>query len=441
MSGRKLFTAIAMASILSLGFTGSLATAASISELNKQKENIEGKKSEIQSEINEASKKLDELEKKQAGLKSEMEEIDLEIQDAEAKINETNDKIKETNKEIKMLQGEIQTIEERIEKRNELLKDRARALQANGKINYLDVILGAQSFTDLISRISAVSTILEADKSIIEEQKEDLKLLEESKEKLEKDKKKIEALKTELELTKKALKKKKKEKDKIYKKLKEEQNQVEEYFMDLHEQQKVYAGQEAAIKKAIELEKQRQKEAAKQKQSTGKATTFSAGAPSKSSNSGGSGSSSSSSPRSGQSAAPAVKSSGGMFIRPTSGPVTSEFGPRWGSHHYGIDIGGAHGDPVYAAADGVVSNSYYSSSYGNVIFITHYINGRTYQTVYAHLASRAVSTGATVKKGQYIGAKGTTGQSTGVHLHFEIHQGKWNGEKSNAVNPRNYISF
>ena len=399
MSGRKLFTAIAMASILSLGFTGSLATAASISELNKQKENIEGKKSEIQSEINEASKKLDELEKKQAGLKSEMEEIDLEIQDAEAKINETNDKIKETNKEIKMLQGEIQTIEERIEKRNELLKDRARALQANGKINYLDVILGAQSFTDLISRISAVSTILEADKSIIEEQKEDLKLLEESKEKLEKDKKKIEALKTELELTKKALKKKKKEKDKIYKKLKEEQNQVEEYFMDLHEQQKVYAGQEAAIKKAIELEKQRQKEAAK------------------------------------------LKSSGGMFIRPTSGPVTSEFGPRWGSHHYGIDIGGAHGDPVYAAADGVVSNSYYSSSYGNVIFITHYINGRTYQTVYAHLASRAVSTGATVKKGQYIGAKGTTGQSTGVHLHFEIHQGKWNGEKSNAVNPRNYISF
>ncbi|MGL4820246.1 MAG: M23 family metallopeptidase, partial [Bacilli bacterium] len=134
--------------------------------------------------------------------------------------------------------------------------------------------------------------------------------------------------------------------------------------------------------------------------------------------------------------------SSGLFQRPAVGPVTSEFGARWGTTHYGIDIGKRGPDvPIVAAADGVVIRSYYSSSYGNAVFINHYIDGRTYTTVYAHMESRAVSEGQTVSRGQFIGYMGNTGQSYGAHLHFEIHEGQWNGSKSNAVNPRKYINF
>ncbi|MDI5791069.1 M23 family metallopeptidase [Bacillus licheniformis] len=94
---------------------------------------------------------------------------------------------------------------------------------------------------------------------------------------------------------------------------------------------------------------------------------------------------------------------------------------------------------MYAAAAGTVYNAHYSSSYGNVVFITHNINGQTYQTVYAHMSSIKVQTGQRVEQGQVIGTMGNTGQSYGQHLHFEIHKGLWNNAKSNAVDPANYI--
>jgi murein DD-endopeptidase MepM/ murein hydrolase activator NlpD len=104
--------------------------------------------------------------------------------------------------------------------------------------------------------------------------------------------------------------------------------------------------------------------------------------------------------------------------------------------HYGVDIANsAAGVPIWAAADGVVIQSYYSSSYGNVVFIAHSVNGQTYTTVSAHMETRYVSSGAVVKKGQTIGIMGNTGDSSGKHLHFELHRGEWNGSKSNAINP------
>lgn len=423
MQGKKFLITVAVVLGLTTISSSTIAQAASLTELNKQKEQIQQKKSKVNTELDKTTDKLKDNKNKQFALQSEMQKLDTDIQNESAKIKSTNEQIEKKNKEIEELEKKIKEIEARIEKRDKLLKDRARALQANGSVNYLDVILGAQSFTDFISRISAVSTILEADKSIIEEQKRDYQLLNESKEKVEKQKEQIEVLKAELEKTKATLETKKAQKDKVLAQLKKEQDTIEEYYMDLQEQQNVYAGQEAALKKAIELEKQRQAEAAR---AAKKATASS---------------NSSSSKGSGGGSAPAALVTGGTFIRPTSGPVTSEFGHRWGRGHFGIDIGGSSGDAVYAAASGVVSNSYYSSSYGNVVFVTHYINGKTFETVYAHLSARNVSSGDVVKQGQRIGSKGTTGHSTGVHLHFEIHAGRWNAAKSNAVNPRSYVNF
>jgi murein DD-endopeptidase MepM/ murein hydrolase activator NlpD len=128
----------------------------------------------------------------------------------------------------------------------------------------------------------------------------------------------------------------------------------------------------------------------------------------------------------------------GTFTRPATGPLTSDYGPRSGGMHYGIDIGKrANVVPIVAAANGTVSKSYVSKSYGETIFIKHIVDGQQWETVYAHMisGSRRVKEGEQVKKGQVIGLMGSTGQSTGPHLHFEIHKGGWTQSKSNAVSP------
>jgi murein DD-endopeptidase MepM/ murein hydrolase activator NlpD len=131
----------------------------------------------------------------------------------------------------------------------------------------------------------------------------------------------------------------------------------------------------------------------------------------------------------------------GMFMRPCVGRITSGFGKRGSDFHYGVDIAASGLVPIVAAADGVVSRSYYSSTYGEVIMIRHSIGGKTYETVYAHLrrGSRKYQAGQRVKKGAVIGYMGSTGRSTGQHLHFEIHVGTWNVRKSNAVDPLKFI--
>ncbi|GAA3327723.1 hypothetical protein GCM10020331_068810 [Ectobacillus funiculus] len=145
-------------------------------------------------------------------------------------------------------------------------------------------------------------------------------------------------------------------------------------------------------------------------------------------------------PSAGASSQPSVAAvNQGGFIKPAAGAFTSGFGGRWGKLHAGVDIAASGTVPVVAAADGVVIRAYASSSYGNVVFISHRINGQTYTTVYAHLSSYSVGTGQTVKQGQQIGIMGNTGDSQGQHLHFELHVGEWNLAKSNAVNPVPYL--
>lgn len=138
-----------------------------------------------------------------------------------------------------------------------------------------------------------------------------------------------------------------------------------------------------------------------------------------------------------------------MFIWPTNTKrITSNFGYRIhpitgqrGKLHPGIDIAESGTHPVYAAANGTVTRSYRSATYGECIFILHNISYQTYETVYAHMktGSRKVKVGDKVKQGQTIGTMGNTGNSTGQHLHFEIHRGRWNLSKTNAVNPLNYL--
>lgn len=108
--------------------------------------------------------------------------------------------------------------------------------------------------------------------------------------------------------------------------------------------------------------------------------------------------------------------------------------------HWGVDYGNTPGhNEIKATASGTVTQARYMNGYGNVIMIVHNIGGKTYESVYAHLAAISVRVGNKVRQGQVIGIKGTTGVSSGIHLHFEIHSGRWNNKFTNARNPLWYI--
>jgi murein DD-endopeptidase MepM/ murein hydrolase activator NlpD len=136
-----------------------------------------------------------------------------------------------------------------------------------------------------------------------------------------------------------------------------------------------------------------------------------------------------------------AKDNGGIFMKPVNAPVSSPFGRRNGKMHPGIDYAKSGTVPISAAASGKVARSYRSSSYGECIIIHHVIKGKTYETLYAHMrsGSRKYHNGQTVKRGAVIGYMGSTGDSTGQHLHFEINIPVWNPSHSNAVNPAKYV--
>jgi murein DD-endopeptidase MepM/ murein hydrolase activator NlpD len=118
------------------------------------------------------------------------------------------------------------------------------------------------------------------------------------------------------------------------------------------------------------------------------------------------------------------------FVWPVSGPVTSPFGWRWGRMHEGIDIGASSGTPIHAAASGTVIYCGWMEGYGNLVVVDH---GNGLATAYAHQSAIAVTCGQGVAQGQVVGYVGSTGHSTGPHLHFEV---RVNGS---AVDPLGYL--
>jgi murein DD-endopeptidase MepM/ murein hydrolase activator NlpD len=122
--------------------------------------------------------------------------------------------------------------------------------------------------------------------------------------------------------------------------------------------------------------------------------------------------------------------SGSGFIWPLNGPVTSGYGPRWGSMHTGIDIDGYTGQPVVASKGGRVIQASYYGGYGNAVIIDH---GGGVATLYAHMSAFSVSGGQGVSQGEVVGSVGCTGSCTGDHLHFEV---RLNG---GPVDPMGYL--
>ena len=137
----------------------------------------------------------------------------------------------------------------------------------------------------------------------------------------------------------------------------------------------------------------------------------------------------------------------GTFIRPAAGRITQKWGPASGAngykYHNGVDIANSAGTPVTASDGGFVITSTNRGAYGNYIIIKHVINNKVWNTLYAHLSERKVKVGQFVKQGDLIGLMGSTGNSTGPHLHFSIHNGAYQYDSNgpaNSVDPLEYFS-
>ncbi|KIL49961.1 murein hydrolase activator EnvC family protein [Jeotgalibacillus soli] len=468
---KKSFWSLSIATALILGSVPALSGAVkaeSIDDLNSQKQEIQQEREQINSEIDTKNTRIDEIIVHQNEVTAQIKELDAEIEKTTAEIETVSGQIDETNAQIAKLQEEIEELKLKIAQRTELLEERARAIQlSGGSASYVDVLLGAQNFGDFIDRFSAVNTLVTADRKIMEEQRQDQESLEKKEQEVKDHLAGLEVQKEELDHLYANLDGQKSEKSTLMaeleaqqKELEVERSQLEEKDGELYEmeagiEQEILAEQErlAELARQRELERQaeeqRQREAAAAEAEAAAAEAEAAAAASQAStNSSSSSSSAASAPAAPapSTPAPAPAVSAGAWTTPAYGRTTSEFGYDVlnGSTriHYGIDVAAPVGTPIVAAASGYVqAKSGHNGGYGNMIMITHSINGRTYTTVYAHLSSIGVSNGSYVEKGQYIGGMGNTGYSFGSHLHFELHEGGWNGSKSNAVNPRKYISF
>ena len=377
---------------------GTVFATSNINQLNNKKE-------QNQDKIDETKEKKDEVTAEKNKTVQEVEKLDTQISDYETQIDELNTKIEELNNKIQESQEKLNKAQEDYTKQQELLNSRLVAIQEAGETSYLDFILSSNSLTDLISNYYLVTELTTNDTELLDK-------IQKAKIDLENSKNELNTSKASKQSVSIQLKTAKDEKNKQVAQLSEDEKKLQEQIDELNQANKSIDGQIKAAQAAI---KKAQEDAKRQQQSGGNS---------------GSGS--------GSSGSGSTTSSSG-FIKPVNSYITTGMYYSSGQYHGAVDFGaaGINGAPVYAVADGyVVTSTRLNGSYGNYIIIAHY-NGL--YTLYAHGqdGSRKVSAGQTVKKGQQIMNVGSTGNSTGPHLHFEVRTSP--GTYSNRVDPRNYL--
>ena len=348
-------------------------------KVERDKQYVLHQKEVTMEQINELAAQIDSLEE-------ELKLVDL-------RITETEDALVQAGQELEDAKA-------RIEERNELLDARIRLMYTNGFVSYLDVLLSATSFSDFLDRFDSLQSILSQDKAILEAHKADKTLIEEKKAHIEQELAGLQELYSKKEDYYNLLVDKEKEKEVMIlqynKQIAELEQRAEELEEISEEQEKQLMELARKEKAAIEAEKKKKN---------------------------------------------AVYYTGGKLGMPIKDYkyISSNFGPRThpvtgqkGKQHNGIDFAAPSGTAIYAAESGTVIVAQKMSGYGNTVIIDH---GNGLWTLYAHIRKGGikVKAGEVVKKGQKIAEVGSTGVSTGPHLHFEVRLNE------NPVDPDKYL--
>lgn len=428
--------------------------ARTIAEIQEQRKANSDKIAELEYQINSLAEDKANEQAYQNTLNEQITIIKENIELLNAELKSIGDDIETTETNIKTLDENIDNQQEEIDKNIELFKERLCSMYVNGNENLASVVLGSASFYDMMSRVQMANRIAEYDEELI------TNILDEI-DSLEKNKKDLESEKLTLEMKHEEQEKRKEEKTEevnaLGAKMQATQDEIDRIAMeqsmlnsdkaDLESINAQLAAEEAEIQEQIRLaaeEAQRRFEEEQRRQ----AAAAQAAAEAATQASQGSYSDSYVAPAP---AAPTyiqstVASSGFAWPAPGFCYISSGFGYRWGTTHKGIDIGDAGimgGAAVASQAGTVISvnnscvHNYaknYScgcgGGYGNYVIISH---DGTYSTLYGHLTSACVNVGDYVSQGQTIGYIGSTGWSTGAHLHFEV---RVNGSQ---VDPSGYV--
>lgn len=391
---------------------GSAGTAWAAS--SEQLDSLKDQASELETQEDSLQGQLDELENQANSKLEEKALLEQQISVLSAQIANTEALIAEYDVQIAQTQTELEEAQAKEAEYYQLFCERFRDMEEQGSVTYWSILFGSASFTDLLDRLNFVGDVMDYDQQMVEALGEARQAVADAKAALETSQAEQQAAKAALEEQQSALA--------------ADEAAVDAAIAEINSQADVYESQLAELTaQAAELDEQI---AAAQKAYDDQVAAEKAAeeaAKDNASNSGGSGSSGSASSGSGRIS---------MVWPCSSTRITSNFGYRdsptagASSYHQGIDIGASSGSPIYAAASGTVTEAGYSSSRGNYAVISH---GSGVSTVYMHCSALYVSAGDSVSQGETIAAVGSTGISTGPHLHFGVI------EDGVYVNPRNYV--
>ena len=348
-------------------------TQGEIDSLKGDAKDLKAQQQELKEQLKEiAADKNKALERKK-NLENQIYAVEQEIANIAAQIEKYNELIAQKEEELAQSEREQQ-------EQYELFCQRVRLMEEQGEVSYWSILFSSSDFADLLDRFMMVEEIIDYDNAVMERLIAMQKKIEADKASLEQSRTEQEEAKAEEEAAKAELQSLKKDVEKTLAEIQDKEEEVKKAEQEL---------QNAAAKMDAEIRRKEAQLAAQLAAANN----------------------------------PIVSESGFQWPLPGRYRLSSLFAgrvhPITGKyhHHTGIDIPAPGGTPILAAKSGVVLTSERGSSYGNYVVISH---GGGQTTLYAHMSSRAVSEGQTVKQGQTIGYVGSTGSSTGNHLHLEV---------------------
>ena len=393
--------ALLLAGALTVGMVPMSARAASSSEIQKEIDALEEQNAAIQRELDAIQSQYDENYSNMASTVEQKAAIDQEMTLLSNKIATTNEQIAAYSQMIADTQDQLEKAQEELRDLSQQHRERIRVMEEKGNLTYWEVIFEANSFMDLLDRLNMVEEINEADRKRIEEMRIASDLVTATQLTLESEKQTLEESRVQLAADEEALEEKRAESDEL---LRDLEKQSEEYERLMAESE--------ILQDELMLEiaaKEKELAAAKYDEYLAKLALQGENPP-----------------------------SDATWVTPVSGyTITSPFGMRvhpilgTSRMHNGIDMACAQGTPIYATRAGTVTvASYQAGGAGNYVSINH-LDG--FASIYMHMTNYVVSAGQSVSQGQLIGYVGSTGLSTGPHLHFGI------SYAGTYVNPLAYI--
>ena len=423
--------------VITLILQSSQVFAVTEKELKQKQQQAKEQQDENNDKIDEAQEKKEEIANEKSETMKTVEDLIGKISDAETDVSNLKEKVQSLQTQISDKEKDIQQKEEEYTKQEELLETRLVAMYERSETSYLDVFLTSSSMTDALAKYYAASELFESDKELIQSTKDQKTQIEKEKNELESNKKELDSSLAEQKTKVSELETLKSQKQSYADKLTQDEKEVQKQIEELEADNKQIEADVKAAEKKYDSQLKELQKMESQKNNNSNNSGKNNGSNNTNTNNNGNNSNSGGNTSSGS----------GYFIRPVSGGTISTNGYySTGKFHGAIDYAVPTGTTVMAAADGVVmSTADLTSSYGTHVVIRH-ANGT--QTYYGHgtRGSICVKPGQIVKQGEKIMLSGSTGNSSGPHLHFEVRVSPYSysykatayGQDS-RVNPTNYM--